>query len=80
MSLLLGIVVLCLIAGGCLIHRAWDEVSWRRDERDAERCLRLALLRERACEVAEDATVDAFGRTLEEIQTLPIQNPWSVAE
>jgi hypothetical protein len=75
MSLPLGIVALCLIVGGWLISRAWDEMSWRRDERDAEIRLRCVVAAQRA----EEATADAFARTLEEIQALAVTHPWDVA-
>lgn len=79
MSLTLGVVALCLIAGGWLLSRAWVELSWRRDEREAEIRLRCVLAAQLARELAEDAMVDAFGRTLSEIRDLPVANPWDVA-
>jgi hypothetical protein len=78
-SLPLGIAALALVAGGWLIRYAWSEIAWRRDERDAEIRLRCILAAQRAREPAEDATADAFARTLEEIRGLAVASPWDVS-
>lgn len=75
MSLMVGIVGLCLIAGG-LAHKAWDEHCWRRDERAAEGRLSGLIREQRLREYAEWGE---FKNTHDEIVALKVADPWEVA-
>lgn len=79
MSLSVGLAALALIAGAYLVRRAYEECLWRRDERRAWQRLEYVALSARAREIWDDGVWGPFKGTHDEIEALPVADPWDVA-